>query len=128
VWGSGLSDPACQCATAFTYQREVKGSLRSKVDHFASLERAGAPRGRVMGHSRVEGAENIEGHSAGRTGGASDLPELRSQEDLDVIDRLGGCLRWSLLGLLFAAALAYALPDLRAWWSGEPPMMIGGKP
>lgn len=34
---------------------------------------AGAPRGRVMGHSRVEGAERAQGHSAARTGGASDL-------------------------------------------------------
>ena len=83
VWGSGLSDPACQCATAFTYQREVKGSLRAKVDHLAPLGLAGAPRGRAMGHSRVDGAEKAEGRSAARTGGASDLPELRSQEELD---------------------------------------------
>lgn len=82
-WGDNLADPACRCATAFTYQREVKGSLRSKVDHLAPLESAGAPRGRVVGHSRVEGAEKAQGLSAARTGGASDLPELRSQEELD---------------------------------------------
>lgn len=88
VWGNGLSDPACRCATAFTYQREVKGSLRSKVDHLAPLERAGVPRGRVAGHSRVEGAEKAEGRPAGRTGGASDLPEMRSQEELDRMGRV----------------------------------------
>lgn len=33
------------------------------------------------------GAENREGHSAGRTGGASDLPDIRSQEELDRMDR-----------------------------------------
>lgn len=33
--------------------------------------------------SGIMGAENREGHPAGRTGGASDLPELRSQEELD---------------------------------------------
>lgn len=33
------------------------------------------------GHvSGIKGAENSEGHPAGRTGGASDLPELRSQD------------------------------------------------
>ena len=30
-----------------------------------------------------EGAEKREGHQAGLTGGAGDLPELRSQEELD---------------------------------------------
>ena len=33
--------------------------------------------------SGIMGAKNGEGHSAARTGGASDLPELRSQEELD---------------------------------------------
>lgn len=33
--------------------------------------------------SGIMGAENREGHPAGRTGGASDLPELRSQDELD---------------------------------------------
>lgn len=49
---------------------------------------AGAPRGRVMGHSRVEGAGKAQGRSAGRTGGASDLPELHSQEELDQARRV----------------------------------------
>lgn len=44
---------------------------------------AGAPRGRMIGHSRVEGAWKAEGHPAARSGGASDLPELRSQEEID---------------------------------------------
>lgn len=53
-------------------------------DGFVTVyDSAGAPRGRVMGHSLVEGAEKAEGRSAGLTGGASDLPELRSQEELD---------------------------------------------
>jgi len=43
-------------------------------DGFVTVyDSAGAPHGRVRGHSRVEGAENAEGHSAARTGGASDL-------------------------------------------------------
>jgi len=33
--------------------------------------------------SGIEGAEKREGRQAGLTGGASDLPELRSQEELD---------------------------------------------
>ena len=78
--------------------------------------------------SGIRGAENREGHSSGRTGGASDLPELRSQEELDRMDRASGYLWWLLIAFLFAVALVYALPDLRAWWSGKPPVMIGGQP
>lgn len=38
--------------------------------------------------SGIMGAENREGHSAASTGGASDLPELRSQEELDRMGRV----------------------------------------
>lgn len=38
---------------------------------------AGAPHRRLMGHSWAEGAEKVEGHSAGRTARASDLREDR---------------------------------------------------
>ena len=101
VWGDGLSDPACRCATAFTHQREVKGSLWSKVDHLAPLDSPGAPRGRAMGHSRVEGAENREAHSAASTGGASDLPKLWSQEELDADWPEGsGLFVWGAVGLI----------------------------
>lgn len=63
--------------------------------------------------SGARGAENREGHSAARTGGASDLPLWQA---------------WALCGIVALALLIYALPDLRAWWNGEPPVMIGGQP
>lgn len=49
---------------------------------------AGAPRGRVIGHSRAEGAGVLEGRSAARTGGASDLRRV-SLPELDDMSREG---------------------------------------
>ena len=96
------------------------------------MNRAGKAQERRQERTRhvsgIRGAENREGHSAGRTGGASDLPDIRSQEELDRMDRASGYLWGLLVGILFAAALTYAWPDLRAWWNGEPPVMIGGQP
>jgi len=45
-----------------------------EVAPIPTQRRAGAPRGRVVGHSRVEGAERSQCLSAGRTESASDLP------------------------------------------------------
>lgn len=46
------------------------------------------PQERASGVSGITGAENREGHSRASTGGASDLPELRSQEELDRMGRV----------------------------------------
>lgn len=47
------------------------------------MNRAEKAQERRQEGERRRGAENREGHSAARTGGASDLPELRTQEELD---------------------------------------------
>jgi hypothetical protein len=63
--------------------------------------------------SGTMGAENREGHQTRLTASASHLPLWQA---------------WALCGIVALALLIYALPDLRAWWNGEPPVMIGGQP
>jgi len=56
---------------------------------------------RVRHVSGIMGAENIEGRSSASTGGASDLPELRSQEELDADWPEGsGLFVWGAVGLI----------------------------
>lgn len=62
---------------------------------------------------RPEVAEKAEGHSAARSEGASDLPLWQG---------------WLVVVVCFFALLAFAWPDLMAWWNDQPPVLFGGQP
>lgn len=79
-----------------------------ELERLVSAAEAAQERDRAL--QRIRTPENLTPYSAASTARASDLP------------------RRFICGFVFLALFAYALPDLRAWWNGEPPVMIGGQP